>query len=428
MAEIRPFKGICYNQDKVRLSDVITQPYDRITPEEQLAFYEKSHFNVCRIILGREEHGDSERRNKYVRAREFFVNWMRSGVLVEDPEECFYSYTMQYEYEGKQRTRRGFSALVKLETFDSGVILPHERTFSGPKVDRLNLMRATQANFGHIFMLYSDPKTPILDLLKEREQKGAFEEIDFQGVKHRLGRIRDPKDIQMMIETLRDKQLLIADGHHRYSTAIDYRNEIGAAIGSPPDYRLVTLFNMEDENMTILPTHRAVKNLKAFTDSAAKETLSRYFELEDFTGGKAEIQNALANPPSGGTCYVMYFGGGKCTKLTLNNKKALAEAELSGLDPVVAGLDVSILHNLILDRLFGLTVAQQNEYGSIKYARVAEEGIEAVNSGQYQVCFFLRGTKIEEVRDVARSGSVMPQKSTDFYPKLLTGLVSRRIR
>ncbi len=171
MAEIRPFRGIFYDQSKVRLGDVVTQPYDRISPEEQVEFYKRGPYNICRIILGREEHGDSEKRNKYVRAREYFVNWMKSGVLVEDDADCFYSYTMEYEQDGEKKVRRGFSALVKLEDFDSGVILPHERTFEGPKVDRLNLMRTTKSNFGHIFMLYSEPDRPILELLAEKEKR-----------------------------------------------------------------------------------------------------------------------------------------------------------------------------------------------------------------------------------------------------------------
>ena len=427
MAEIRPFRGIFYDQSKVRLGDVVTQPYDRISPEEQVEFYKRGPYNICRIILGREEHGDSEKRNKYVRAREYFVNWMKSGVLVEDDADCFYSYTMEYEQDGEKKVRRGFSALVKLEDFDSGVILPHERTFEGPKVDRLNLMRTTKSNFGHIFMLYSEPDRPILELLAEKEKRAAFQEVEFNGVVHRMGRINDPKDMQMMMEVLSDKQLLIADGHHRYSTAIDYMKELRAPEGSPPGYRLITLFNIEDENITILATHRAVKNLRTFDTAAAKEKVTRSFDAEEFTGDRQTISSRLAERPAEETVYVMYFGGGKSMLLKLKDKEKVVRSELSHLDPVMGGLDVSILHNFVLDKLFGLTVEEQNQYGSIKYIRTTDSGIKSVDSGEYQVCFFMRGTRIREVRDVAHSGSVMPQKSTDFYPKLLSGFLSRRI-
>ena len=427
MAEIRPFRGIYYNQENVDLGDVVTQPYDRISPEEQLEFYEQSPFNICRIILGREEHGDSEKRNKYVRARECFVNWMKSKVLVEDDRECFYSYTMEYEQDGETKIRRGLSALVKLETFDSGVILPHERTFKGPKVDRLNLMRATRTNFGHIFMLYSEPNKPILKMLEEKEKENSFQEVNFKDVVHRIGRIDDPKDMQMIIETLEDKQLLIADGHHRYSTAIDFRNELGAPKGSGADYRLITLFNMEDESMAILPTHRTVKNLKHFAPDTVKNKLSKFFDIEEISGGKASITSKLSELKGGDTSFVMYLGGKKSIVLKLRDKEDTIKSELSNLDPIVAQLDVSILHNLILDKLFGLTVEEQNKYGSIKYVRSIESGMENVNNGVYQACFFMNGTRIQEVRDVAQSGAVMPQKSTDFYPKLLTGMLSRRI-
>jgi uncharacterized protein (DUF1015 family) len=427
VAEIRPFRGIYYNQEKVNLGDVVTQPYDRISPEEQLEFYERSHYNICRIILGREEHGDSEKRNKYVRAREYFVNWIKSGVLLEDDAKHFYSYTMEYKQDGKRMVRRGFSALVKLEPFDSGVILPHERTFEGPKIDRLNLMRATHTNFGHIFMLYSEPEKSILRLLEKRGETKPFEEVNFRDVVHKVGRIDDPKDIQTMIEVLRDKQLLIADGHHRYSTAIDFRNELGAPAGSGCDYRLVTLFNMEDENMTILPTHRAVKNLKDFDLSTARSLLSEFFEIREFNGSKAAVESELSERSGADTIFVMYVGGKKSMVLKLRGKEDVIREELADLDPLVARLDVSILHNLVLDRLFGLTVAEQNQYGSIRYVSSIESGIESVDSGAYQVCFFVNGTRIQEVRDVARSGAVMPQKSTDFHPKLLTGMISRRI-
>ncbi len=427
MAEIRPFRGIYYNQEKVKLGDVVTQPYDRISPEEQLEFYERSHYNICRVILGREEHGDSDKRNKYVRAREYFVNWIKSEVLLEDDSKHFYSYTMEYKHDGKERVRRGFSALVKLEPFDSGVILPHERTFEGPKIGRLNLMRATHTNFGHIFMLYSEPEKSILKLLEKKEEMKAFEEVNVRGVVHKVGKIDDPKDIQMMIEVLSDKQLLIADGHHRYSTAIDFRNELGAPEGSGCDCRLVTLFNMEDENMTILPTYRAVKNLKSFDTSTARNLLSRFFEVTEFSGNKAAVESRLAERSKEDTVFVMYVGGKRSMMLKLREKEDVIRKELANLGPVVARLDVSILHNLVLDGLFGLTVAEQNQYGSINYVSSIESGMENVDSGAYQACFFLNGTRIHEVRDVARSGAVMPQKSTDFYPKLLTGMISRRI-
>jgi uncharacterized protein (DUF1015 family) len=426
MAEIRPFKGIFYNPNKLSLGDVITQPYDRISPEEQLEFYERSPYNIVRITLGREEHGDNERRNKYVRAREYFVNWLKSGILLEDDSECFYCYSMEYKTGGKKKIRRGITALLKLETFDSGVVLPHEKTFSGPKIDRLNLLRATRANFGHIFMLYSEPEKKIIRLLEERDEK-TIEDVVFKDVRHKIARMDDPKDIQILIERLRDKQLLIADGHHRYSTAIDYRNEIGAPERSPADYRMVTLFNMDDENMDILPTHRAVRNLKDFSRETATAELAKHFDVEEFRGDADEISSRLTNEMRRGTTYVVYFGAGKCALIKLRDKERVIHEGLSHLSPVVARLDVSILHNLILDRLFGLTVEQQNKYGSIDYASTIETGMERVDMGTYQVCFFLNGTKITEVRDVAQAKAVMPHKSTDFYPKLLTGMISRRL-
>jgi uncharacterized protein (DUF1015 family) len=427
MAEIRPFKGIYYNQKKVNFGDVITQPYDRISPEEQLEFYEKSPFNIVRITLGREEHGDSERRNKYIRAREFLVNWLKSGILLEDDSECFYGYTMEYEIAGKKKVRRGISALLKLETFDSGVVLPHEKTFSGPKIDRLNLLRATRANFGHIFLLYSEPEKKLIKLLENREDK-VFEDVVFKGVRHKIARIDDPKDIQTLIERLRDKQLLIADGHHRYSTAIDFRNELGAPERSPAGYRLVTLFNMEDENMDILPTHRAVRNLKQFDKATALNESSKFFDVDEFVGGETEISARLAKEARRGTSFVAYFGGKKCALIRLRDKERLIKDDLPHhLSQVVARLDVSILHNLVLDKLLGLTVEEQNKYGSIDYSSTIEAGMERVDSGAYQVCFFLNGTKITEVRDVAQAKAVMPHKSTDFYPKLLTGLINRRM-
>lgn len=428
MAEIRAFKGIRYDPAKVSVEAVVTQPYDKITPEMQAAYYEASPYNVVRLILGRKEPGDSNEANVYTRAADFWGRWLEAGVLVEDARPAIYASAQSFELEGRMVRRRGFAALVKLEPFGSGVIFPHERTFGKYKDDRLRLMRATRANFGHVFMLYSDPARTISRMLEALEGRGAPEvTVEATGVRHTLSAITDPGAIGTICDVMADKQLFIADGHHRYETAVNYRDEMRAAQGEGGayDWRMVTVVNMEDEGLVIRPTHRLVRHLAAFDPAQVPGKLAPFFRVG---GCPLEALPARIQPDDEGEARLgLYTGGETGLVLTLTDSDRLAEVVGGDAPGPVLELDVTVLHSLILEHVFGMPSEQQNEVGNIRYVAGFDEGVEGVRSGKYQAAFFLNPTRVNQVRAVATSGAVMPQKSTDFYPKLLTGLVMRRI-
>jgi uncharacterized protein (DUF1015 family) len=432
MAEVRPFRGLRYDPAKVAIGSVATQPYDRITPAMQDAYYEASPYNVVRLILGRDEPADdlsSEAGpNRYTRAGEFMDHWMGEGVLVEDAEPAMYASTQIYEIEGRTYRRRGFVALLKLEPFGSGLIFPHERTFKKYKDDRLHLMRATNANHGHIFMLYADSARTISRLLERIDERGEpAVAVEALGVRHTMTPITDPAAIETITRVMADKQLFIADGHHRYETAVNYRDEMRQVHGEggPYDWCMVTLFNMEDKGLVIRPTHRLVRNLEGFDADGLRRKLEPYFTIDECR--TSEIISCLRPPSTDQTRLALYAGGERALVLTLIDRWRLPQAVKLEAPGLVLELDVTVLHGLILDFMLGMSREQQNQVGNIWYVTTVNEGLEGVRSGEYQAAFFLNPTRIGQVRAVASSGNVMPQKSTDFYPKLLTGLVMRRI-
>jgi uncharacterized protein (DUF1015 family) len=427
MAEVRPFKGLRYDPAKVALQAVVTQPYDRITPEMQAAYYEASPYNVVRLILGRDEAGD-DGSNRYTRAAEQMNRWLDEGVLVEDAGPAMYASTQTYQVGGRTYRRRGFVALVKLEPFGSGLIFPHERTFKKYKDDRLRLMRATGANLGHVFMLYSDSTRTISRLLEELEASGAPEaQVEALGVQHGLTLIADAQAIRTITEVMADKQLFVADGHHRYETAVNYRDEMRRehGAGGPYDWRMITLVNMEDEGLVIRPTHRLVRSLPGFDAAKVRAKLEPLFAIAECP--LDEIAARIRPDDEAQTRLVLYTGGDNALVLTLVDRNRIPEAVRRDAPGPVLELDVTVLHGLILDHLLGVTKEEQNQAGTIWYVATFEEGLDGVRSGEYRAAFFLNPTRIAQVRAVATSGAVMPHKSTDFYPKLLTGLVMRRI-
>ena len=427
MVEVCAFRGMRYDAGKVAIEAAATQPYDKISPAMQAAYYEASPHSAVRLILGREEAGDNG-SNKYTRAAGFMNAWLEAGVLVEDTAPAMYASGQTYEIEGRTVRRRGFAALVKLEPFGSGLIFPHERTFKKYKADRLRLMQATGANFGHIFMLYSDPAKTISRLLEALDERGAPDvEVEALGVQHTLTAITDPEAIETIRAVMADKQLFVADGHHRYETAINYRDEMRAqhGEGGPYDWRMVTLVNMEDEGLTIRPTHRVVRNLAAFDPAQARTTLEPLFTIEECPA--KELGARIVPDDQTQARLGLYTGGETGLVLTLKDRDRIPEAVRREAPGPVLELDVTVLHGLILNHLLGMPLEQQNQAGNILYVATVADGLEAVRTGGYQAAFFLNPTRIDQVRAVATSGAVMPQKSTDFYPKLLTGLVMRRI-
>ena len=436
MAEIRSFRALHYNPERTRqLGEVVTQPYDKISPAMQERYYRLSPHNLVRIIRGREHPGDTPQDNVYTRAAQQFQDWNQSHILSSDSEPALYPYSQDYTVPGQPGTRkerRGFIALCRLEDYAAGVVHRHEETLAGPKQDRLQLLKATRAHFGQIFMLYSDPEGTVEARLPVGAASRPWEQVtDEYGSLHTVWRASDLAVLEAVTAAMRAKKLIIADGHHRYETALAYRDycrEQGRTDGRA-EYVMVTLVRMEGEGLTILPTHRVVHSLPRFDWSRFAAEARRFFAWEDLklTGSGEEQSRRLAERLAQAGRESPTFGVGagpdKLARLSLRR-----DIDLAGLLPDVPAplrqLDVVLLHRLVLEQVLGIDRQAVREEKNLTYVRELTGAREAVAGGRAQLCFLLNPTPIEAVRDNAFAGHVLPQKSTDFYPKLLSGLTA----
>lgn len=426
MAEILPFKAVRYDPHQVRLEDVATQPYDKITPEMQTAYYERSSHNLVRIILGKSGETDNPAFNVYTRAAEYLHDWRAGGILKQDAEPSIYLYSQTFTIPGTRdlTERRGLIVRGRIHDYSDGVVFRHEQTLSKPREDRLNLLRATRAHFGQIFMLYSDPKAGI-DALVNTENDPDISVLDENEVLHRVWRIHDGAVVQAIQQHMRDKKLLIADGHHRYETSLTYRNERRATTGTtdpnaPHEFVMMTLVRMEDRGLVILPTHRIVHGVAGFDREVMLEGARRFFEITriDLRTENRSATTLLEEAGENGTAFVAVTRQGP---YLLRAKKRAITAALKSVSAKQRSLDVVQLHKVLLERVLGISEEAIRDQTNVKYERDAFEAISHVRQGA-NVAFLMNPARIEQVRDVAFAGEVLPQKSTDFYPKLLSGL------
>lgn len=428
MAEIIPFKALRYDPDQVKLEDVLTQPYDKITPEMQSKYYERSSHNLVRIILGKAGETDTDTFNIYTRAAEYLHDWRSGGILKQDPAPGIYAYSQTFTVPGTRdlQERRGLIALGRLHDYAEGVVHRHEQTLSKPRADRLNLLRATQAHFGQIFMLYSDPANEIEGLLKSRmDEDPDISLLDEYETLHRVWRIHDPALIQAVQQKMQDKKLLIADGHHRYETALAYRNERRAETGSsdpnaPYEFVMMTLIPMESRGLVILPTHRIVHGLVDFDRERMLEAAGQFFDIDriDLRTESRSATTLLGQAGENGTAFVAVTRQGP---YLMRAKQDAIQHALRELPVLQRELDVVKLHRVMLERVLGISEEAIRNQENVRYERDAFEAISWVRQGA-NVAFLMNPAKIEQVRDIAFGGEVLPQKSTDFYPKLLSGL------
>ena len=445
MAKIIPFKGILYNKEKIRdIKDVVAPPYDVISPAEQEELYKRHENNVVRLILGKESNSDTPDNNRYTKARDSFDSWQRDSILIKDAFPSIYVYSQEYhlgETEGFEKKRRlGFIALSKLEDFGEGKIHPHENTLAKPKEDRLKLMQHCNANFSSIFGLFSDPSKRIDSVLKDyMRHSPLYDLVDDAGMRHTLWAIRDNRAIQIITSVMSDKQIFIADGHHRYETAINYRNEMR---GKLPDfsgeelYNYVMMYftNTNSEGLSILPIHRLVSNLSDFDKKKIVEKAGEFFNIEKLSFNESDEktvkQKLFSDIKERGEkehIFGMYLGNDEYLLLTLKDEDVLDRLITNSRHPSWKKLDVTILHTLLIEKVLGISEKNLAEQKNITYTISGDEAIKDVKAGKYQIALFLNPTKIEEVKDVAAAGEKMPQKSTFFYPKLLTGLVMNKL-
>jgi len=438
MAHIKPFRALRYDPARVSISSVATQPYDKITPEMQERYYAASPYNLVRIILGKRSASDGPNDNPYTRAANSFREWRTDGVFLQDADPSIYRYTQRFTAPGEKvdLERRGFIAVGKVEDYSAGVVFRHEQTLAKPKADRLDLLRATRAHFGQIFMLYSDPSGEIEKALAPTAAP-VSEMRDEYGVLHQVWKISDPGIVKLVGEKMQDKKLIIADGHHRYETALNYRNErrsAAAAAGAgnghgsahsshepaPYEFAMMTFINMDSPGLLILPTHRVVHGLSAFSLESLRQKAAEFFSVEEVDAG-IDASRATAILKEGAHTGTALLAVGRNRVFLLSRPKAPASV-FGGLSLRQQGLDVVQLHKCLLEGALGISEEAIRNQQNVTYIRDAAEAMKTVRDGKADVAFLMNPAKMSQVRDIAFGGEVLPQKSTDFYPKLLSGL------
>jgi uncharacterized protein (DUF1015 family) len=445
MAQVYPFRAFRYNPTHAPFDRVLTQPYDKISPALQEKYYAADPHNLIAVEKGRVFPGDAAGNNVYTRAAAALENWMHDGIVVQDDAPSFYGYTQEYLVPGTQqrRTRRGFIGAGKLEEYSAGVVFRHEQTLSGPKADRLDLLRHTRTHTGQLFMLYSDQERRVDAILAEAEAAAApaTEMVDEYGVTHRLWVIANPEQVAAIQHAMESQKLVIADGHHRYETALNYRNERRAEAGNsnpaaPYERAMMTFINTRSEGLTILPTHRVAANLHDFSWPTVRRYLEPWFAAEPFPfadeNAKQEAQRqflARLSEKRGERAIGVYptAPAGKRVFYVLTLRPGVDPALLlPNVSPLQRQLDVVLLHEGILEPALGITPQAVTSEKNLTYEREATAAIAAVDGGA-QIAFFLNPCEVEQVMQIATAGEVMPQKSTDFFPKLLSGITMYRL-
>jgi uncharacterized protein (DUF1015 family) len=442
MANIAPFKGLTYNYHMRKDFELmVAPPYDVISEDEQEAYYQLDPYNVIRLILGKKKTGDSDWDNRYTRAADYFKRWESAGILLNEDTPCIYITSLTYHpgNDGPPLTRWGIIALVRIEEEDSAIILPHERTFSAHRDDRLKLMRACNAQFSQVFGLYEDPDNTIMNSCRKNidfDPRIAFDLDD--GTKHKMWALRNPRLFKKVAAAMQNKSILIADGHHRYETARNFRNLMRARYGQKPanrsyEYVMMYLTNMSDEGLTILPSHRLIKRVPDFQPRPFLEKLAKWFRITEVPFPGTDTSNectALKKTleQAGDTDSVIAFYQHTASRYFLFSLEPAARKEMGDdLHPSLKKLDVLVLSRFIFQKTLGFSKEDLDNEEIFHYQSSMKTAVSDVRAGKYQMAFLLNSTKIDHVKEIAGNSLVMPRKSTYFYPKVLTGLVFNKI-
>lgn len=428
MPELQPFRGLRYDLGHVgSLSDVIAPPYDVINADLQDALYKRHPANVVRLILNREEPGDNDTQNKYARAARFLRNWRSEGVLFSEPAAAVYVYHQEFTYAGHTHLRRGFMARCRLQRFGQGNIYPHEETMSGPKQDRLLLTRACKANLSQIFGLYPDPQD---DVQKKLEQATVGQTplvaTDHLGVVHRLWPVTDLTAIGAVTAAMTPKPLFIADGHHRYETACNYRDELAAAgaldAEHPANYVLMMCIGMDDPGLLVLPTHRLFRGVPELTASDLATRLGDCFTIKSAGEGSDMadvVWNQIEAQDDQGMIGLFTRKDERWTVARLTDAGRKRMEQIAGEHSADwRDLGVSVLHRLVVDTLLGM-----QGHPTPKYVHLVEEVVEGLATDEFPLAALVMPATVDHIRKISEHNERMPAKSTYFYPKLLSGLV-----
>lgn len=426
MPEIAPGRFVRYS-DGTRLTDVVSPPYDVIDEEARAALEQRSPHNYVRLILPREQPGEPP-QVRYARARELLEQWIEEGALVQDDRPSLLVVEQRFTdlVTGEQRVRRGVQALLKLSEFSEGKVLPHERTLSGPKADRLSLMKAVGAHLSPIFVLYPDPANEVLATLAEIFQRAPDGEAEAAGATHRMWRVYDQALVSRVSALLADKVGFIADGHHRYETALAFRREAKAAGTStentPLDYIPAFLCGLSDPGLVVFPTHRLLHST-GLTVATLLPKLEGAFTVERLPRLDADalLERVRA---AGEHAFAVLGANGEAAVLRWQRDTLSSLGLPAG---PVGELDVSALHSVVFERLLGLSRESQERQENLRYVKDGHEAIRRTLAGEAELAFLLNATPTAQVRAVAEAGEVMPQKSTYFYPKIIDGLALQRL-
>jgi uncharacterized protein (DUF1015 family) len=447
MAVIKPLRALRYNMDKsqdrdAELAKVMAPPYDVISAEFQQELYLRHPGNIIRLILGKIQQGDATGSDRYSRATDYLEKWQKEGLLKRDIAPSIYLYTQRYQLaSGQERERKGFVALTRVEDFDKGAVRPHERTLSGPKADRLELIKSCKANLSCIFSLYPEslelpPAERVMGVL-EQAVKGEplVNVVGDDGVTNMIWKVDDAATIEKVVAAMGEKTLFIADGHHRYETAINYRNYMRENTENPTgeepfNYVMMYFTSMRDEGLDIFPTHRVVRGLRDFDGAALLEDCKEYFEFEqiDFeqageTDARAEFMKRLGEGSTERTSFGLFLKGADTYYiLRLKDKKVMDELLGAELPDIYKNLDVTILHSLLLGKVLGISTESQAKQENLQYVKSTDQAFELGRAAENQMVFIMNPTTVEQVRLVSEAELLMPQKSTYFYPKVLSGL------
>ena len=429
--EVKPLNAIVYNQEKVNMADVIAPPYDVILDNYRNELENRSDFNIVKLILANNSTDLSDENNRYNVAFENYQKWLSENILVKTEKPCILYLIQNYEKNGKKITRKGFIARNRIEDFSSKNILPHEYTMGGPKADRLNLTKKCKANFSQVFLVYSDPQKQIENAI-DYTQKPFIDVTDDLGFQNIVYKIDDEKTLNLIEKVLSDKTCLIADGHHRYETAMNYRNEMRKTVQNPTDnepwnYVMSYFTNLEDD-LLIFPTHRIIT--RWVEPYVLLEKVKKYFDVEDFTfDGKTkaemkaklleEIEKSSKERISMGL-YMKNVNKFYLLKLRENVDEILDEYKVP---EVLKTLDLIVLHKAIISKELGYTQEEQMTQDGILYIKQESEAFDMIDMGKAEASFIMAYPKIQDIKRISEAGERMPQKSTYFYPKLLSGIV-----
>jgi len=440
--KILPFRGYRYNPEIIaKLDDVMSPPYDQFKEGLDDLLFARHPHNMAHLIVNKETAADTKTNNRYTRARVLLDSWLQQRVFVQDPEPSLYPYFQTYETGHARKTRKGFIALGEVTGYSQKIVLPHERTLSKPKQDRLNLLRSTLADTGLVFMLYSDPAGEIENLVATVTNSPAdMRALDLNSEDNQLWKVSDGSWVERITALMAGKQVIIADGHHRYEVARLFSQEIANKAGVNPcwdlyRYKLMSFIRLESEGITIFPIHRLLHSLKEFDVAALLSRMNEHFVVEEYPVSTADkfttldflMQTSKRQQQAGSNAFVLYFSSLQKFAL-VKLRSGVADKLVWPADKSLAWrkLDVSVLHVVILGRLLGIGEQQLAEQTNLEYVSHHTDAVNLADAKKHQCAVLMNATPIEQVKEVVEAGDILPQKSTHFHPKLMEGLVFAR--